>query len=65
MDKLFAQALRSFQTLVPGNNRLLVALLESSIKLDERFKVNSVPFFFSDFNLLSYELQNITFKRLY
>ena len=46
MDKLFAQALRSFQTLVPGNNRLLVALLESSIKLDERFKVNSVPFFF-------------------
>ena len=43
----------------------LVSLLESSITLDELLKVTSAPFFIPDFNLMSYELDNFTFKALY
>ena len=35
------------------------------ITFDDRFKVTSVPFFISDFNLLSFEIDNFTFKVLY
>ena len=36
--------------------------LESPTTFDERFKVTSVPFFISDFNLLSCELDNLHLK---
>ena len=45
--------------------RKLVSSLKFLIKFDERFKVISVPFFISDFNLLSYELDKFTFNVLY
>ena len=35
------------------------------ITLDEKFKATSMPFFIPDFNLLSCELDNFTFKLLY
>ena len=62
------QSLYEFLKLVLVNNNFcekLVSSLELPIKLDERFKVTSVPFFMSDFNLLSYELDNFTFNALY
>ena len=40
-------------------------LLEPVISFDERLKVISVPFFIPNFNSLSYELNNFTFKLLY
>ena len=43
----------------------LVTLLELPATFDERFEVTSVPFLIPDFNLLSFELENITFKVLY
>ena len=46
-------------------HRKLVSSLKFLIKFDERFKVISVPFFISDFNLLSYELDKFTFNVLY
>ena len=67
-DKLFAKVLRSLQTCALVNNSLLVKLVSSSelpIMLDERFKVTSVPFSISHFNLLNYELDNFTLKVLY
>ena len=39
--------------------------LSSLAICDEKFKETSVPFFISDFNLLSCELDNCTFKVLY
>ena len=39
--------------------------LELPIKVDERFKVTSVPFFIADFNLLNCESDNFTFDVLY
>ena len=62
------QSLHEFLKLVLVNNNFcekLVSSLELPIKFDERFKVTSVPFFMSDFNLLSYELDNFTFNALY
>ena len=50
------------------NNNLcgkLVLSLELPFKFDERFRVTSVPFFIADFNLLSFEWDNFTFKGLY
>ena len=43
----------------------LVSPLELLITFDGRFKVISVPFFIPDFNLLSYKLEEFTFKVLY
>ena len=68
VEELFAKALRSFETCVLVNNSLfgkLFSLLESPIIFAERLKVTSVPFFIADFNLLSCELDNFTFKVLY
>ena len=64
----FAKTLRIFETCALVNNNLcgkLVLSLEFPIKLDERFKVNSVPFFIAYFNLLSSELDSFTFNMLY
>ena len=67
-DKPFAKALQSLETYVSVNNNLYgksVSSLEFPVKLDERFKLTSVQFFTLDFNLLSCELDNFTFKVLY
>ena len=67
-DEPFAKALRSFETWVLVNNNLcgkLFSSLESSTTLDENFIVISVLFFVPDFNLLSCNLENFTFKVLY
>ena len=50
------------------NNTLcekLFSSTESQTTFDEIFKVTSVPFFIPNFNLLSCELDNFTFKVLY
>ena len=67
-DEPFAKALPTFETYVLVNNDLcgkLVLSLEFPIKFDEKFKVNSAPFFIADFNLLSCGLDNFTFNVLY
>ena len=64
----FAKDLRISETCVLVANNLcgkLVSLLNFLIKLDERFKFASVPFFIADFGLLSCELGNFTFNVLY
>ena len=67
-NELFAKALQISETCVSVNNNLcekLVSSLELPIRFDERFKVTSVPFFIAEFNLLSWELENFTFKVLH
>ena len=66
-DELLAKALRSIETCVSVNNKLCVTLASSSGSPNtfERFKVTSVPCFIPDFNSLSCELDNFTFKVLY
>ena len=64
----FVKALQSFENCVLVNNSLcekLFSSLEFPIKFYERFKVTPVPFFISDFNLLSCELNNFTINVLY
>ena len=65
-DKPFANALQIFENCVSINNNLCRKLvsLEFPIKFDERFEV-TFPFFDADFNFLSYEWDNFTFKKLY
>ena len=43
----------------------LVLSLESPTTFDKRFKVNPVPVFIHDFNLLACKLDKFTFKLLY
>ena len=60
-DELFAKALRSLETCVLVNNKLCgksYSLSEWPILFNESFVFNSVPFFISDFNNLSCELDN-------
>ena len=67
-DELFAKALQGLETYVSVDNNLrgkLVSSLELPITFDERFKVTSISFRIHDFNLLSCELNNLTFKALY
>ena len=67
-DEPFAKALRGLKTCILVNTSLcrkLLSLLQSPPTFDESFKVTSVPFFVPDFNLLSSELDNFTFKVLY
>ena len=55
-EELFEKTLRSFETCVLVNNNLcgiLFSLLESLTTFDERHKVTLVPFFITDFNLVS------------
>ena len=66
-DEPFVKGLRIFKTWVLVNNSLcekLVSSLELSMKFYERFKVILVTFFIADFNFLSCELDNFTFKVL-
>ena len=42
-----------------------IFIIKSPKTFDESFKVTPVPFFISDFNMLSCELDNFTFKVLY
>ena len=63
----FAKALRSLEKCVLVNNTFwgkLFSLLESPATFGESIKVTSAPLFISDFNLLSCELENFTFKVL-
>ena len=63
-DEPFAKALRSLETCVLVNNNLCEKLVLSQ-EFEESFKVTSIPFFFPDFDLLSCQLDNVTFKVLY
>ena len=68
VEELLAKALRDLEICVLVDNnicRKLFAALEPPTTFDEIFKVTSVPCFISDFNLLSCELDNFTFKMLY
>ena len=61
-------AVLRLETSVLVSNNLcekLVSTLESPTTFDEKFKVTPVPYFIPDFNLLSCELYNFTFKVLY
>ena len=67
-EELFAKDLQSFEICVLVNKNLcgkLFSSLESPKVFDGIFKVTSVLFFIPDFVLLSYELNNFTFKALY
>ena len=67
-DELLENALRMLETCLSVNNNLwgkLVSSLESPIMLGDNLITTSVPFFIADFNLLSYEFDRFTFKRLY
>ena len=67
LQKLY-ETLQSFEACLLVNNNLcgkLFSSLESPITFDEIFKITSVPFFIPNFNLLSYKLDNFTFKVLY
>ena len=64
-DEPFEKSLEGLKTCVSVDNNLfgkLILSLESAI--DGRFKVTLTTFFISDFNLLSWELDNFTFKVL-
>ena len=45
--------------------RKIILIIRITSTFDENFKVISVPFFMPDFNWLSSELDNFTFKVLY
>ena len=65
VDEAFQKALGSLYTYVLVNNNLygkLVSSLGSPTSYHKKFKVNSVPFFISDFNLLSCELEILHLK---
>ena len=67
-DALFAKALWNLETCLSANNNscgTLVLLLELPIIFDERFKSYFRATFIPDFNLLSSELDNFTFRLLY
>ena len=67
-DYPISKAIQSFETWVLLNNNLwekLFSSLESPTTFDENFRVISLPFFMPNFNLLSCDLDNSTFKVLY
>ena len=64
-NELFGKALQSLEIFSKNLCGKLASSLELPITFDERFKVTSVLFFIPDFNLLSCELDNFTFKVLY
>ena len=66
--ELFVKALQSYENYLLVNNnpcRKLFLLLDSPTTFKKMCKVTSVPFFIAHFNLLSFELVNLTFKVLY
>ena len=67
-DETFATALRALETCALVNNNLNEKLFESlelPIIFYERFKVTWLPFLIPDFNLLSWKLDNFSFRVLY
>ena len=69
-DEPFAKALQILETCVSVNNNLcgkFVPTLDLPTTFDKRFKVTRAPLtlFFTDFNLLSCGLDNLTFKMLF
>ena len=60
LQKLY-DALKFVYQFINNSFRKLVASLESPITFDERFKITSVPLSIPDVNLLSCEVDNITF----
>ena len=67
-DSLFAKALWNLETCLSVNNKscgTFVLSLESPIIFDERFKSYFRVTFIPDSNLLSFELDNFTFRLLY
>ena len=64
-DDLFAEALQSFETYVLVNNTIYVEYYSHHYNHQQHFEVTSTPFFIPNFNLLSCELDNFTFKVLY
>ena len=68
-NELFPNVLQRIKTFELVNNDnlcgRLLSSLESLITFDERFNVTSVPVSFPDFDLLSCELDNFTFKMLH
>ena len=68
VDVWLAKALRIFATCLLVNNNLCGKLVSSSelpIIFDDNLKTTSVSFLIADFNLLSCEFDNFTFKLLY
>ena len=68
VDEPFDKVIRVIETSVSINNNLcgkLISSLEFPIKFEKRFKFTSVPFFISDFNVLSCELDNFRFNALH
>ena len=64
----FVKVLRKLETFVFVNNNLwgkLVSSLDSPTAFDETSRITWVPFFIPQFDLLSCELDNFTFKVLY
>ena len=64
-DELSSKASWIVETCVLVDNNLcgkLFSLFESPTTFYESFKVTAIPFIIPDFNLLGYELGNITFK---
>ena len=64
-DEPFPKVLQILETCIPVNNNLFAKLASSPelpITFDERFKIVSVLFFIPDFNLLSCEVDNFTFR---
>ena len=59
-DESFAKNLRNLKNCVLVNNNL-----ESPKTFDENAKVTSMPFFIPNFNSISCELDNLTFKMVY
>ena len=65
LQKLY-EALKVLRILVNSNLcEKLFSSLKSPATFDKSFKVTSLTFFIQDFNLLSCELENFTFKVLY
>ena len=62
VDEWLAKALRRFATCLFVNNN---SSSELPIIVDDNLKITSVSFFIADFNLLSCEFDNFTFKLLY
>ena len=67
-EELIAKALQSLETCVLANNNLWgkwLSSLESPTAFDESFKIYVIPFLIPGFNLLSCELDKVTFAVLY
>ena len=68
VEELFVKTLQGSEASLLGNNNLcgkLFSLNEPPTAFAESFKVTSAPFFVPDLNLLSCELDSLTFKVLY